>query len=352
MKSNRKGFTLVELLVVIAIIGILIGMLLPAVQQVREAARRTECLNGLRQMALGTLNFESANMRFPTTGPQGNAIWEISNPSNPEVPVLSFYYEILPFIEQNNLHALPSTQDENGNNITIHGIDFQEKRVPLYGCPSRGERVEVDSTGGSRPLPDYASYISTWNDPYGDWNAASAAGEVAGFSSTSNNVEENAVWNGMIGKAGYVVSDSNGNAVLNKFSKIGFGGVSDGSSNTLMYAEKSVWARSYNTIRATGSPWEPWWDEHGYFEPGSWNIRRGISGGNNGAFGFISDSLDRLTGPRGDEQEFGFGSAHPGSVNAVLGDGSTHALSMDTSVDNIARLGNRRDGQVVNVLEL
>lgn len=65
VKRDPKGFTLVELLVVIAIIGILIGMLLPAVQQVREAARRTQCANSMRQLAIAMHNYESANSHFP-----------------------------------------------------------------------------------------------------------------------------------------------------------------------------------------------------------------------------------------------------------------------------------------------
>ena len=96
---NRDGFTLVELLVVIAIIGILIGMLLPAVQQVREAARRTACANNLRQIGLATLNYESAFQKFP-------ASWQLPYANNlGSSPTTGWSTQalILPFLEQGNL---------------------------------------------------------------------------------------------------------------------------------------------------------------------------------------------------------------------------------------------------------
>ena len=107
MKNRRKsGFTLVELLVVIAIIGILIGMLLPAVQQVREAARRTTCMNNLRQIALATLNYESAYQKFPKA-------WNGGDDYDAQVAGLrasttghqwgGMLVAVLPFMEQNNV---------------------------------------------------------------------------------------------------------------------------------------------------------------------------------------------------------------------------------------------------------
>jgi prepilin-type N-terminal cleavage/methylation domain-containing protein len=112
-KTAKSGFTLVELLVVIAIIGILIGMLLPAVQQVREAARRAACMNNLRQLALANHNYESAHMHFPPATQRNDATTSHSRglPTYPrpsrrtEGRKIGWTVFILPFIEQNNLET-------------------------------------------------------------------------------------------------------------------------------------------------------------------------------------------------------------------------------------------------------
>ena len=98
--SLKRGFTLVELLVVIAIIGILVAMLLPAVQSVRESARRTVCLNNLRQQSLALQNFHSANSEFPVGG---TSFLTSANPADTQIAWSAF---LLPFIEQGNVHQL------------------------------------------------------------------------------------------------------------------------------------------------------------------------------------------------------------------------------------------------------
>ena len=145
MKKQRSAFTLVELLVVIAIIGILVGLLLPAVQAAREAARRTQCANNIRQMYLGCTNFESAYRKFPYA--RKYDIWDS----------YTWTAQILPYIEQNNVYigfftlgAMPYAATYPGPNGPI-GDDPRLKasrhtRIPIFICPSDGKQPENEMT--------------------------------------------------------------------------------------------------------------------------------------------------------------------------------------------------------------
>ncbi len=142
MKSSfklRNGFTLVELLVVIAIIGILIGMLLPAVQQVREAARRTTCLNNMRQLGLALHNYESALQAFPPsrTGPDENPIpSDLTNQSGAVSAFQSWTTLILPYVEQNNLANTFDYKKAWFDNVDSNNITTVSTQVSLFLCAS------------------------------------------------------------------------------------------------------------------------------------------------------------------------------------------------------------------------
>lgn len=169
----RLGFTLVELLVVIAIIGILIGMLLPAVQMVREAARRVTCANNMRQMGIAILNFESAHMRFPSAGQakrggtgsnSGQNVFftekgRLESFADPSHSVQTY---ILPFMEQNNVYELfnlsyrydfSPTAPEAPNNQTASKF-----AVPSFICPSTGRASNNDAEGYG--FTDYSAPVT------------------------------------------------------------------------------------------------------------------------------------------------------------------------------------------------
>lgn len=130
----RRGFTLIELLVVIAIIAVLIALLLPAVQQAREAARRTQCKNNLKQMGLAAHNYESTFSRFPTAGEGLN----LGAPYNKGIFPTSFFLAALPYVDQaplyNNFNF--SFHYSNPANRDASGKPYGATKIPAFLCPS------------------------------------------------------------------------------------------------------------------------------------------------------------------------------------------------------------------------
>ena len=327
ISAQHSGFTLVELLVVIAIIGILIGMLLPAVQQVREAARRTDCLNNLRQIGLGAHNFESSFQRFPTAG---GAVQQFTNPDEQTGPIygyenLSWMYQILPYMEQGNLTNLRE-------NLGVSEII--ENEVPSYNCPSRFGRFAVIGTD-IYALNDYAGVMASQNDS--GWQ-----GFEWRITLDPREGEEDIVYTGILVKGGHVNVNS---GQVWKFRTVNHAAIQDGSSNTIMVAEKSVRADSYTVTSA--NPW-PYWEVYGYYVGSDWPNMRQF-----GAFTDVQAPATREWPVRGDAEarpawhpdEQGFGSAHPGVFSSVAGDGSTRSLSMNANLLLLDQLGKRADGE-------
>lgn len=304
--SHGEGFTLVELLVVIAIIGILIALLLPAVQAAREAARRSQCTNNLKQIGLAIHNYHGVHSCLPySTGYSGDwtkvrGVW------------MAF---ILPFIERQTHYDLfrfdKSLTDPLNKTAVI-------TPVSTYVCPS-------DPVGGSPILTDRSAQLNP-NPAMGTWYAGSIGPTIMGqspfcdqpkTSQTSPDSYCSQGWN-----FGY---DGSSTGMFGRCSKpISFAMTTDGLSNTIMAGE---------TL-----PGDCWW-------MGAFNPNLSISG--------TSIPINIMESNNGQEVNWyrvcGFKSRHPGGANFLLGDGSVRFFAATIDYRLFNNLGTRAGGEAVSV---
>lgn len=342
--SRFKGFTLVELLVVIAIIGMLVGLLLPAVQQAREAARQMQCNNHLKQQALACLNYESTIRFMPSGG--WHYIW-LGDPDRGlgvEQPG-GWAYRLLPFLEQNALFQLGADNQPN----TVTDIQREGCKIvattPLsvWYCPSR--RPAQNYTIAKWTPANCKELVSIVKNDY----AASMGShpEKSGAGTTSHNmnghVSNYATYDWEISKAAGVVYD---------LSRVTMGEIRDGTTNTFLIGEKYICPDFYNTDGAnsdgsTGSLNSDSEDNGVYCGIERDNVRTcGQYVPSTEKYVCMAPRQDR-TGVYGDSSHFG--SCHAGAFGMAMCDGSVQRISYNIDQAVYLYLGTRNDGKAVKL---
>jgi prepilin-type N-terminal cleavage/methylation domain-containing protein/prepilin-type processing-associated H-X9-DG protein len=283
--ERRAGFTLLELLVVIAIIAVLLGLLLPAVQKVREAAARASCQNNLKQIGLAFHAHHDVQLFFPTGG------WDWSTlPTYAKAPLVGaaqkagWAFQVLPYLEADNTWKGGQATDDRGRMLVALGTTHK-----VYFCPTRRPPQTV-------VLSD-ATFLNLIPPP-----------RPAGVTTAL---------------CDYAASNWEGTGVVRRYKPNRIADITDGTSLTLLLGEKRLNVGRLGQIQTDdGLGYAVGWDD---------NIIRSTED---------SPEPDFVGSADQDGDNF-FGSSHPGRMNSVFADGSVRAISYDIDSEVFRRLGNR-----------
>ena len=308
----RTGFTLVELLVVIAIIAMLVTLLLPAVQAAREAARRSSCLNNIRQVCLSTLNYEAALGELPP-----GAIWRDETGLHEQAGVLA---RILPFAEDSALHGLIDFKKQARSQKTPAGTFVSSYVVPMFICPSDGS-VEHTTLGNGQKMAKF--------------NYSASHGSAERINNPNCSCKLLNSWNRFALKRR---DFQNLNKYSGPFSRWTYTTklkqISDGLSKTIFFGEVqtdcSVHARN------------------GWLHSNNGNgLTTTIIPINFDTCNPSSAKVDPCNKNCNWSAELGFKSAHPGGAHFAFGDGSCRLLAEDIDHQTYQYLGDKADGQPI-----
>jgi prepilin-type N-terminal cleavage/methylation domain-containing protein len=300
---RRRGFTLIELLVVIAIIAILIALLLPAVQQAREAARRSQCLNNLKQLGLALHNYHDAYNTFPPG-------WIGASPAGADTEGLSGFAwgaQLLPYVDQgplyNSLNFKASCFDSAFNGPALSTV------LSVFRCPSDPSRDRWDIKDEANPTTTLATLPTA--------NYVGSFG-TEGFEDLCENPP-------------FPNAQCRGDGVFYHNSVIRMRDLTDGSSNTLMVGEHKTDTRSI--ITASGDP--PWHSTWVGFVAGGEEPAARIVG--------VSDHTPNHPALHMDD----YSSWHTGGVHLLMGDGRVRFLTENVDLNLWKSIATRSGGEVV-----